>query len=540
MIANLDTRSGELYAPVDEVLPFSGGEPAVAQRSSGVAERLLGEPGLSDAFAGSRELFDAELLWLAGEEAAGLSHGELEERLLVNSRELHRQLLEDHLGLRAELESRITEVRNADQERHGNVEASHKRPLVTVFGKVDVHRLAYRARGRCNLYPADSLLNLPIEKHSHGLARLCAVESARGSFDDAQDAVKRATGQRVAKRQLEQLAQASAQDFHGFYARRQADTCEPGDVIVLSCDGKGVVMRPEALRQATRRDAQNAQHKLKTRLSRGEKRGRKRIAEVGAVYEIEPAPRTSADIMPVTDSERAAQTPVPVAKHKWLTASVINDAAKVVSQMFDEAERRDAGHDRPWIALVDGNNHQIDRINTEAKTRGIDVTVIVDFIHVLEYVWKAAWSFHAEGDPTAEIWVRRHAQNILDGKATQVAGQIRRQATNAGLDPTQRTGADTCARYLTNKRRHLDYPTALSNGWPIATGVIEGACRHLVKDRMDLTGARWGLHGAEAILELRAIHTNGDFNEYWRYHLDQEHHRNHQSRYANGVIPRAE
>ena len=366
---------------------------------------------------------------------------------------------------------------------------------------------------------------------------MCAIESARGSFEDAVAAVERGSGQRVAKRQLEQLAHASAQDFESFYASRSAATCDPGHAIVLSCDGKGVVMRPEALREPTRRQAQSAQHKPKTRLSRGEKRGRKRVAEVGAVYEIKPVPRTSADIMPVTDSGRDAQIPAPAARRKWLTASVAKDAAEIVATMFDEAERRDPDHARSWVALVDGNNHQIDRINAEAKARGVAVSITIDFIHVLEYVWKAAWSFHQEGDPAAELWVRHHAQNILAGNAAKVAGQIRRQATNSRLNPSQRAGADTCAMYLTNKRAYLDYPTALTNGWPIATGVIEGASRHLVKDRMDITGARWGLDGAEAILKLRAIHTNGDFDQYWTHHLTQEHQRNHRSRYANNIIP---
>jgi hypothetical protein len=119
-----------------------------------------------------------------------------------------------------------------------------------------------------------------------------------------------------------------------------------------------------------------------------------------------------------------------------------------------------------------------------------------------------------------------------------VAGAIRRAATTAGLDRVKRAGADACATYLTNKSRHLDYPTALAQGWPIATGVIEGACRHLVKDRMDLTGARWGLSGAEAILKLRALRSNSDFEDYWQYHLLQERHRVHQSRYA-GRHPQA-
>ena len=311
-----------------------------------------------------------------------------------------------------------------------------------------------------------------------------------------------------------------------------------GDVLVLSCDGKGVVMRPEGLREQTRKQAQNSQTKLKTRLSKGEKRNRKRMAEVGAVYEIEPVPRTPADIMPATDAEREAASEAPAAKNKWLCASVTDDAAEVVGRIFDEAARRDPDHQRSWVALVDGNNHQIDRITKEAKQRNVKVTIVVDFIHVLEYLWGSAWCFFKEGDPAAEQWVRRHAQQILAGKATRVAGSIKRQATNQGLDPPQRGNADACAAYLTNKASYLDYPTALTDGWPIATGVIEGACRHLVKDRMDITGARWGLDGAEAILKLRAIRSNGDFDQYWTYHLARERQRVHQSRYAHQVIPK--
>ena len=129
--------------------------------------------------------------------------------------------------------------------------------------------------------------------------------------------------------------------------------------------------------------------------------------------------------------------------------------------------------------------------------------------------------------------MKRHSR----GKAGIVAAAIRRKATRLGLGSDQRAKADRTADYLLNKRPYLDYPTALTNGWPIPTGVIEGACRHLVKDRMDITGARWGLDGAEAILKLRALRSNGDFDTYWAYHLAQERHRIHESRYAGGVIP---
>ena len=166
------------------------------------------------------------------------------------------------------------------------------------------------------------------------------------------------------------------------------------------------------------------------------------------------------------------------------------------------------------------------------------VTIVVDLIHVLEYVWDSAWCFFKEGDPAAERWVHEKTLAILEGKAGIVAAAIRRKATKLGLSEENRAKADRTADYLLNKAPYLDYPTALQSGWPIATGVIEGACRHLVKDRMDITGARWGLAGAEAILKLRALITNGDFDQYWQYHLAHERHRNHVLRYANGVIPR--
>jgi len=497
------------------------------------------DPASAEAFAASRELFETVLGWLQGRAAGGLEHSELEARLQADARELFRQMFQEHLDLRAVREQRIADVADADQVAHPSAEPGHTRGLATVFGGVRVTRIAYRARGRTNLHPADGVLNLPEEEYSHGLRRLAAVESSRGSFDGALEAIERGTGQQVGKRQVEQLARRSAVDADGFYCGRQPPAGSSSDPLVLSCDGKGVVMRHDALRAATAAAAAKTRPKLATRLSKGEKRNRKRMAEVGTVFDAAPARRSSADILPTSDTERATLVTGPVTSNKWLTASVVADAASVVAQIFAEADRRDPDHARTWIALVDGNNHQIDRITAEAHARTLQVTIVIDFIHALEYIWKAAWSFHHEGDPAAEEWVRHHARAVLDGKATRVAGTIRRAATLADLDDAQRAGADACAVYLTNKARYLDYPTALANGWPIATGVIEGACRHLVKDRMDLTGARWGLPGAEAILKLRAIRSNGDFDDYWAYHLAQERHRVHQTRYAQELIPQA-
>jgi hypothetical protein len=495
------------------------------------------DPSGAPAFERSRECLEEVVAWLEGDETATAAHAELEAALDVRGRELLRLLLQDHLDLRAEREVRITEVTDADGTTRGNVEAGHERSLATIFGEVVVRRLAYRRRGHANLHPCDAVLNLPEERHSHGLRRLAAVESSRGSFDDAVDAIGRATGQHVAKRQVEDLAERGAADFEDFYARRQQPG-DPGDVLVISADGKGIVMRPEALRPATAHAASRATNKLETRLSKGEKRNRKRMAEVGAVYDITPMPRSPAHILAGPDGVGPAP-PAPTATSKWLTASVVDDASTVIGKVFDEAERRDPRHQRTWIALVDGNNHQIEAIHAEAHRRDVTVSVLIDFIHVLEYLWRAAWCFHDEADPAAEAWVRTKALSVLNGRARSVAGSIRRHATNQNLDPNRRANADTCANYLTNKSAYLDYRSALTDGWPIATGVIEGACRHLVKDRMDLTGARWGLQGAEAVLKLRALHSNGDFDDYWPFHLAQQRQRVHQSRYADNRIPQA-
>ena len=538
MTADLDTRCGELYASGDELLP------AAQPGSDGAARGELGgscscsDSAVPAGFAASREQFESLLCFLDGTDAAGLSHAELEERLDRDGRELLRRLLDDHLALRAVREQRLDEVIGDDGVRRARVESGHERALETVFGTVSVERLAYRARGAGNLHPADTALNLPVERHSHGLRRLCALESPRGSFEGAVEAIERQTGVRLGKRQVEELAGLAAMDFEDFYENRRPARGKQGDLLVLSADGKGIVMRPDALR--TRAPARpRAGPGPKPRLSGKDHQNRKRMAEIGAVYDAKPAPRTAADILTSAAPEGYEPAPGPVARNKRLTASIVKAPAEVIRRIFDEAERRDPKHRRTWVALVDGANHQIERIKFEGRKREVKVTIVVDFVHVLGYLWNAAGCLHPNDDQAAAQWVHRQAMRVLQGHARKVAGAIRRQATNDRLDSAARKPADEAANYLTNKNPYLDYPTALREGWPIATGIVEGACRHLVKDRMDITGARWGLAGAEAILKLRAVIANGDFEEYWRFHLAQERHHVHETRYHNHTIPAA-
>lgn len=127
-----------------------------------------------------------------------------------------------------------------------------------------------------------------------------------------------------------------------------------------------------------------------------------------------------------------------MARDKWLTASVEHDTTSVITAVFDEATRRDPGHRRDWLALVDGNAHQIDVIHDQARQRAVKVTIMLDFVHVLEYLWKAAWYFYKESDKAAEQWVAEHARRVLAGRSGTAAAAIRRKATYRGLRPDQR------------------------------------------------------------------------------------------------------
>jgi hypothetical protein len=487
------------------------------------------------AFEQSRAVFETLIGYFAGAEAAGLTHAELETRLKTDGFDVLRQVLQDHFDLRAAREEKAEAPVGSDGRPRPYVEADHTRPLVTIFGEVTVTRLAYRAKGAANLYPADAAANLPREVHSHGLRELAALEAAKGSFQDAVDAIARSSGAAVTKRQVEDLSRAAAVDFEAYCDTHRGQVAGNGEVVVISSDGKGIVMRPEALRAATAAAAARSENKLKGRLSKGEKANRKRMAEVGAVYTITPVQRTAQDVMAHRGDR--PQKEAPRATNKWLTASVVHDAATVIAGVFDEAERRDPDRTHPWVALVDGNNHQIDRIRAEAKARSVQVSILVDWVHVLEYIWASAWSFFDEGDSAAEDWVHDKAINVLNGRASIVAAAIRRKATTMGLDDNTRKNADTCADYLIAKAPYLDYPTALARGWPIATGIIEGAVRHVVRDRMDVTGARWGLQGAEAVLKLRALRANDCWDDYWSFHLAREQKRVHGASYLSGVLP---
>jgi hypothetical protein len=348
------------------------------------------------------------------------------------------------------------------------------------------------------------------------------------------------TGQQVGTQQLMQITIEAAHDVRDFYqqhtvgaaaARPAGGEPAPRDLLVLSIDATGVNMIDSGLREAAPARATGPQPPS-AQLACRERTGRTRMAVVTALYDAAPAIRAPADILPTGAAERVARRPGPKARNRELNASVADSTIPMTTRLFDRAQQRDPQHQRRWIVLVDGNNHQIDRIHAEAHAHGVQVNTIVDFVHVLEYLWKAAEDLHPT-QPGRAGFVARTARDLLDGHAARVILDLTAHHATLTQAGTRAPGLKRCIDYLTAKQPYLIYRIALTMGWPIATGVIEGACRYLVKDRLAITGARWSLPGAEAVLLLRAVITNGDFDTYWKFHIQQEHQRTHTSRYQH-------
>jgi hypothetical protein len=478
-----------------------------------------------EEFTAAREQFSHLVNELQSDSTLGMEHGDVEQIISREGNELLRRLLQGHLDLRCAREPKRGEVIGADGEDRTHCRKGCERTLMSLFGEVTVKRMGYGARGKDSVYPLDSELNLAGDKYSHGLRQRVVQAVSRNSFDAAVANVERTTGGKVPKRQAEEIAVEVSQDFVSFYDKRQAEVAEEtSDPLIMSEDGKGIVMRTDGLREATRKAAEKQPHPRKARLSKGEKR--KRMAMVGTVYSLERHDRTPASIMGREEAQGTATTK-PRARNKRVWASVERDHEEVTDEIFQEARRRDPEKRRDWIMLVDGHQDQLKNIRVCMKRHEVEVVLILDFIHVLEYLWKAAYCCYPPGSEEAEVWVAEKALQILNGNAGQVAGGMRRSATLRELPPEKRAAVDDCADYLIAYKDMLKYDDYLAAGLPIATGVIEGACRHLINDRMAITGARWGLQRAEAVLKLRSLQSSGDADAYWDFYKVQSLKRNH-------------
>ncbi len=307
----------------------------------------------------------------------------------------------------------------------------------------------------------------------------------------------------------------------------------------MTTDGKGVAMIERDLRPATRKRARQQRERgenKKRRLGPGEKRDKKRMATVASVYDHKPNPRGAQEIM--TGSKLRSQGEKIENKRVW--ADIEGSTNEVVASTFEEARRRDPKGERQWAMLVDGDPHQMDEVIAQVTNfvaLGFTILVIVDLIHVAEYLWKSANALFGATSSEREQWVRQQLLRLLRGEAKRVVHGMRVSAGKKKVSENQLKTVQKSAAYLEKRLDYLHYDEAIKQGLPIATGVIEGACRHLVNDRLGITGAKWSLATSQAILRLRALHASGDWDAYWIWHKKKSYEREYAVRYANQAPP---
>jgi len=259
----------------------------------------------------------------------------------------------------------------------------------------------------------------------------------------------------------------------------------------------------------------------------------KRMAVVTANWEQERHVRTAQEVLerlhrdPEGRRRKPRSDKAPRPQNKRVAASVTKSHAEGIAEMFDEAQRRNPDGKRRNVVLVDGDEKQIDYVEAEAHKRQVSITLVLDLIHVIHYLWTVALLLFGGVHREADVWVGHIVVQLLTRHPLDVVATIRQTATHRRLKATDRKALDAAVEYLHKNSIYIHYAAFLADGLPIATGVIEGACRYLVQDRMGITGARWGLAMAEAVLKLRAIRTSGDRDAYWCFHLEKEHARNY-------------
>lgn len=446
--------------------------------------------------------------WLASGSALQLPLHEIECRQQAKGREVQRLLLQAHLQQRG----------NGDvgpalylQQRDGELFYSHRRlgtrALTTVFGTVELVRMGYSRPGASGIFPLDRALTLPGRSFSYELQRRLVKAAVQNPFLDSVQTIAGLTGVAVSKRSLEQILPDAAQDFDAFYRQRSPEPAT-GAVLVAAVDCRGIPMVKPPGAQAT------------SRLTKGQKANKKRMATVATVFTRAPWVRTPQQVVESLFHLRPApkDTPTPPRpENKRVWASLRKGKDAVIQEVAEEMERRDPSASKIRVALTDGERALQIRVDGKLK-----VTLILDLMHALEKLWKAAYVFHAEGSLEADLWVLGSTVRILSGEVGQVVKGLRQSITKRGLSGARRKTLERVADYLYRNRTRMRYDEYLANGWPIASGPVEGACKHLIKDRMERSGMRWTEHMAEAIVQLRAVYLSGDFDQYWQFHIDED------------------
>lgn len=440
-----------------------------------------------------------------------------------------RGLMERLLRLGRELlEVRIARCGDGNQgstiEQDGHTlkrlqEKRHRR-YVSVFGEHSFEQFVYASREnqKIELRPVDAQLGLPAGEHSYvlqdWLERFCIKES----FEEAGSSLEAVLGLQIPVGTAERMNQHLAEQTEAFRCSQPPPNLEEeGELIVYANDCKGVPMR-RPLEQRVRGHGQ--------RRGKGEKANKKQMACVGSGYSVDRFVRTVDDILDeMFHQQREQERPLPQNKRLWAEMtvtredkSVSNGKTRVFIQQALDLLARDPDCTKTVLCLTDGEQ-ALRREQERWLPRSVGV---LDIWHVTEYLWSAAYSFHAEGSDAARQFVSGRIRLLLEGKVGYVIGLLRRLLSTTKLARSQRKPLEAAISYFENNRQYMKYDEYLAAGYPIGSGVAEGACRHVVKDRMEQTGMRWTPGGAQSMLHLRAIYLNGNWSDYIEHHIETE------------------
>ena len=400
--------------------------------------------------------------------------------------------------------------------------AQRTRPYMSAFGPVPFRRDVYATREtqRQEVVPLDAKLGMPEGNTSYLLQKWSGTKCAKESYQESRASLREILGFAPSVNCLEDMVARAAEHADTFFDEQPpVDPQTEEEILVITSDCKGVPMRQaDAPRQKRGEDAPPAKGK---RLKKGEKHGQKRLACVGGVYSLAPFRRTADDVLDeILRQEKQTERPEPQNKRlrAALTRQVDGEEVNAKDVIFDwlagEVDQRDPQERRTVVAVMDGETKLRDL--QELKIRR--AVGILDIWHVTEYLWKLAYCFHPEGSEEAEAFVTSYLRKLLEGKVRRVIGGIRQMVTKAGLSKHKRQKAEQHLNYFAARCDYMKYDEYLAAGYPIGSGVVEGACRHLVKDRMEQTGMRWRIAGAQAVLSLRAIYLNDDWDA---FHVDR-------------------
>ncbi len=391
----------------------------------------------------------------------------------------------------------------------------------SVFGKIVFTRPHFTARGQAGVCPLDAALSLPPRCYSDLLRDWADYGSTDGSYRTSAAVLTRILGQVVSPHALEAAVAEDAQDVDAFYAQPPPPVVAPAaTILVLQADGKGVphLPLPEALPPPLR-------------LGKGQKRTTKKEAVVTSVYRIAPYPRTPTEVVAALLRERDDQvaTPRPAPVRKELRATLAGKATALASLAARAAQYDDPTAIQYRVALTDG----AEALQQQVVAQCPDYTLVLDIIHATEYLWEAANALLGERHPGRIAWVRGHLGDLLAGRTLTVIDALQQAAAAPTCTAIQREVLRRVGGYYQRNAPYMHYDHYLALGWPIGTGVVEGACGHLVKDRCDQSGMRWSQPGAQAVLDLRAVRLNDDWDAYWAGHRQRQ----HQRLYGTAPVP---